>query len=126
VLALLADENFKDQTVTGLRRQLRNLDVTTARTAALLGKTDPQVLERAAEEDRVLLTHDTRTMKGFAYERVEQGLPMAGVVEVPNLLPIGRAIEDLVLIATSSSPTRSGTASSACPSDLSPSSSAST
>jgi hypothetical protein len=100
VLALLTDENFKEQIVTGLRRRLRDLDITTARATGLLGKADPQVLERAAEEDRVLLTHDTRTMKGFAYERVERGLPMPGVVEVPDLLQIGRAIEDLILIAS--------------------------
>ena len=100
MLAFLADENFKDQIVTGLRRRLRELDITTARAAGLLGMTDPEVLGLAAVEDRVLLTHDTRTMKGFAYERVEQGLLMPGVVEVPDLLPIGRAIKDLILVAT--------------------------
>lgn len=31
MLALLADENFKEQIVTGLRRRLRDLDITTVR-----------------------------------------------------------------------------------------------
>jgi predicted nuclease of predicted toxin-antitoxin system len=98
VLRVLADENFKGQIVSGLRRRSPDLDVTTARDAGLLGNLDPQVLEWAAEEERVLLTHDTRTMKDFAYERVEAGKPMPGVVEVPDLMPIGRAIEELLMV----------------------------
>jgi hypothetical protein len=37
-------------------------------------------------------------MKGFAYARVEVSAPMPGVVEVPDLMPIGEAIQDLTLI----------------------------
>lgn len=36
----------------------------------------------------------------YAYERVERGLPMPGVVEVPQRLPIGAAVEQLELLAT--------------------------
>ncbi|HUE96808.1 MAG TPA: DUF5615 family PIN-like protein [Longimicrobiaceae bacterium] len=96
---LAADENFKEQIVNGLRRRLRDLDITTAQEAGLRGSSDPEILERAAAEGRVLLTHDTRTMKGFAYARVEVGAPMPGVVEVPDLMPISEAIRDLILVA---------------------------
>jgi hypothetical protein len=70
VLQVVADENFKEQIVNGLRRRLRDLDITTAQDAGLRGSPDPEVLEWAAGESRVVLTHDTRTMKGFAYARV--------------------------------------------------------
>ena len=98
MLKVFADENFKEQIVNGLRRRLRHLDITTAQEAGLRGSPDPEVLEWAAGESRVLLTHDTRTMKGFAYARVEAGAPMPGVVEVPDLMPIGEAIRDLILV----------------------------
>lgn len=98
MLSLLSDENFREQIVNGLRRRLRGLDLVTARQAGLLGSSDPEVLAWAAEQDRVLLTQDLRTMKGFAYERVGRGKPMPGVVEVPDLLPIGEAIYQLLLV----------------------------
>jgi hypothetical protein len=48
---------------------------------------------------RVLLTHDVNTIRAFVRERVAAGQPMPGVVEVPATLPIGRAIEELLLLA---------------------------
>ena len=47
----------------------------------------------------MLLTHDVATMVGFAYDRVHAGLPMPGLVEVPRDMPVGRAIEELLLLA---------------------------
>ena len=46
----------------------------------------------------MLLTHDVNTMSGFAYARIAQGLPVAGVILVHNDAPIGRAIEDILLL----------------------------
>lgn len=63
------------------------------------GSADPPVLAWAAEEGRVLLTHDTRTMGIHAYARVAAGEPMPGVVEIPDLMPIGQAIEAVLLLA---------------------------
>lgn len=98
MLKLLADENFKGQIVSGLRRRLPKLNITTVRDAGLQGALDPDVLEWAAAEERIVLTHDIRTMKDFAYARVEADKPMPGVVEVPDLMPIGVAIQDLLLV----------------------------
>ncbi len=53
----------------------------------------------AAQEERVLLTHDVTTMTRYAYERVQEGRLMPGVFEVSRAVPIGRAIEDLLLLA---------------------------
>jgi hypothetical protein len=44
----------------------------------LLGKDDPIILAWAAEENRVLLTHDVATITNYAYERITQGQPMPG------------------------------------------------
>ena len=63
------------------------------------GSSDPEVLEWAAREGRVLLTHDVATMPIHAYDRVRSSSPMAGVVEVAPSLPVGQVIQDLALLA---------------------------
>jgi len=54
-------------------------------------------------EGRILLTHDVETMVGFAYQRVAAGLPMLGVFEIRDTIPIGVAIEELATIVGASS-----------------------
>lgn len=104
MLDLAADENFKQQIVNGLRRRLPRLDLVTVRGAGIAGAVDPDVLAWAAEEGRVLLTHDTRTMKRHAYARVGAGEPMPGVLEVSDLMAIGQAIEELALVVQLTKP----------------------
>jgi hypothetical protein len=60
---------------------------------------DREVLEFAAVENRILLTHDVRTMSTFALMRISKGLPMAGVFHIAQDMPIGQAIDELALIA---------------------------
>lgn len=50
------------------------------------------------------MTHDIRTIPRYAYERVKAGHAMPGVVIVLDSMPIGQAIEDLLLIAECSRP----------------------
>jgi hypothetical protein len=49
-----------------------------------------------------LLTHDISTMTRYAYERVQESRAMPGVIEVHTCVPIGEAIEGLLLIAEAS------------------------
>jgi hypothetical protein len=65
----------------------------------LSGADDRTVLDWAAGEGRVLLTHDVTTLTRHAYDRVRAAQPMPGVFEVSRRVPIGQAIEDLLLIA---------------------------
>jgi hypothetical protein len=46
----------------------------------------------------VLLTHDVRTITADAYARVRAGLPMPGVFEVRRTVPLGEAIDELLLL----------------------------
>jgi predicted nuclease of predicted toxin-antitoxin system len=96
---ILADENLKGALVRGLRRQKPDLDIVRVQDVGLLGADDPAVLAWAALEDRVLLTHDVRTITKYAYDRLVAGLPMPGVIEVRGNLSIGQAIEDILLLA---------------------------
>jgi hypothetical protein len=99
MLRLLADENFNRSIVRGLLRSAPGLDIVLAQDAGLTGTPDPDVLEWAAAAGRLLLTHDIRTMPGFVKVRVEAGLPVPGVIEVAGTCPIGRAIEEVLLVA---------------------------
>jgi hypothetical protein len=67
--------------------------------AGLIGRGDAEVLEWAARDDRVLLTHDVTTMKRYVDERINAGLPTPGVFEVSQQTPIARVIEDILLLA---------------------------
>ena len=98
MLALLADENFKAQIQTGLRRRLPTVDLVSVQDLEIRGLDDPDLLARAASVNRVLLTHDVNTVPRFAYERLESGAPMPGVVVVPDRMAIGQAIEELALL----------------------------
>jgi len=99
VLRLVADENFHGDIVRGLLRRRPDLDIVRIQDVGLSGADDPTVLEWAAQEGRVLLTHDVQTITRYAYERVQAGMTMPGVFEVSRVVPLGGAIEDLLLLA---------------------------
>ncbi len=104
MLALAIDENFNAAIIRGLLRRNPAIDVLTVQEAGLSGAIDPQVLEWATAEERLLLTHDVQTMLRYAEERLTGELPCCGVVEVSRSVPIGQAIDDLLLIAECSLP----------------------
>ncbi|HVG28174.1 MAG TPA: DUF5615 family PIN-like protein [Pyrinomonadaceae bacterium] len=93
------DEDFNNRILRGLLRRKPALDIVRVQDAGLIGKTDREVLEWAAREGRVLLTHDVTTMKQYVDERIADGSPMPGVFEVSQQTPIAQAIEDILLIA---------------------------
>ena len=99
MLRLAADENFNNDIVRGLRRRRPDLDIVRVQEAGLSGAVDHDVLEWAAREGRVLLTHDVSTMTRYAYERVEAGLPMPGVFQVSRGISLTTVIDDILLIA---------------------------
>ena len=97
MLLLAADENLNNDILRGLRRRLPTLDVIRVQDAGLAGANDEAVLAWCAVERRVLITHDVSTITYFAHARVAKGQSMPGVFELSPFLPIGQAIEDLIL-----------------------------
>jgi Domain of unknown function (DUF5615) len=102
MIRFLTDENFNGDIVRGLRLRDPSIDLVRAIDVRLGHTEDQLVLEWAAREGRVILSHDVSTMTFYAYERVRTGMPMPGVFEVPEWLGVGPAIEDLLLIAGAS------------------------
>lgn len=99
MIRFLADENFNNQIVRGILRQNSQVDIVRVQDVGLSGIDDPTVLAWAEEEGCIVLTHDVATMTTFAYERIEAGLSMPGVFEVSRRVPVGVAIEEILLIA---------------------------
>jgi hypothetical protein len=65
---------------------------------------DSEVLAWAAVAQRILVTHDLQTIPSFAYERVRAGQSFPGVFLVPNAMPVGQVIAELVLLIASTDP----------------------
>ena len=92
-----ADYDFNKKIVRALHQRHPSMDFQAGHEAGLEGVPDEQVLEIAAREDRILVSHDVTTMPvHFANFIAIQSSP--GVLLVPQSLPIRIAIEELALI----------------------------
>ena len=99
MLPFLLDENLNGRIYRGLLRLKPDLDAVRVQDVGLSSVDDRKILDWAADQHRVLVSHDVNTLAGFAYEKVASGFPMAGLILVPRQLPIGIAIEELLLLA---------------------------
>jgi predicted nuclease of predicted toxin-antitoxin system len=98
MIRFLLDENFNGKIVRGLRARQPEIDMVRVQDTVMYQADDPTVLAWAAEQGRILLTHDLDTMTKFANERIEKGLPLAGIIFVRDTLPVSKAIEDILTI----------------------------
>jgi predicted nuclease of predicted toxin-antitoxin system len=94
----LADENFKEEILDGVWLRLPGAQIVKAKEIGLVSADDLTVLDVAATQQRILLTHDQRTIPDFAYARLVDGQPMPGVVVVPWTMPVGVAVDELELV----------------------------
>lgn len=101
-MRFLADENFNNEILRGLRRRIPDVDITRVQDTELASQPDPEVLAWAAEHGYIVLSHDVNTMRGFFYDRVNAELPVPGLFLVQGDKPIGAVIESLELIITAS------------------------
>lgn len=102
MLRLLADENFNGDVVRGLLLRQPDLDIVRVQDVGLAGAEDPNILAWAAANDRIVLTHDRATMADYAYERVAAGEEMAGLFILNDRFPVGRAIDEILLLVACS------------------------
>lgn len=97
-----ADENFNNDILRGLRRLYPEIDVIRVQDTEVYEADDPAVLEWAAKQGRILLTHDVNTMTRFAYERIAAGFVTPGVLVIPQPAPFGKIIDELAIIVGAS------------------------
>lgn len=98
MLCLLIDENFDQRILRGLRLEVPAIDYIVVQETKLKGLRDPLLLAWAAENQRIIVTHDVNTMPRHAYDRVRAGQPMPGVIVIPEDLAVGKAIEELATL----------------------------
>ena len=95
----LADENLHYDIVRGILRRASGFDIVRAQDVhQVRGKGDVALLAWAAQNDRVLLTHDLSTMIPAMQEQLRRDLRLTPIVLVPDSLPIGAMIEDILLL----------------------------
>lgn len=93
----LADENLRQAIVLGVKRREPSIDFLQSAEAGLKGKSDLEVLEIAAREDRIRVSHDLRTLPNHFKEFIARR-SSPGVFLVPqNITSIG-AIEELIIM----------------------------
>jgi hypothetical protein len=92
-----ADADFNEEIVSGLLRNHADLDFQTAQEAGLRGIPDPEVLARAADDRRILVTHDRRTMPTHFADFVQQR-ESPGVIIISQRVGVKRAMDELALV----------------------------
>lgn len=102
MLRFLADENFDNRILHAMLQENAEVDVLRVQDLEIYQADDPIVLEWAAQNDRVVLTRDVRTMRNFAYERVRQGKSMPGMIQTRRDASIMKMAEDILILASAS------------------------
>ena len=102
MLRLLIDQDLDHDILRGLFRRIPRLDVVTAFEIGMREATDTQLLTWAAQEGRIIITHDRRTMPTHAADLMNKGGNMAGLIVVPRSMSLQRVLEDLELLITCS------------------------
>lgn len=97
IYPLLADADLKRAIVSGVVRQNPAIDFKRAEDVPLEGLADNLVLTIAAEQGRVLISHDVSTMRTHFREFVHRRTS-PGLILIPQSLSVGTAIESLLLI----------------------------
>ncbi len=91
-----------DQIITGVGRHVPDVNIVRVRDVGLASASDDEVLDFAAREHRIVVSHDVNTMRAAAVARVERGAPMTGPLLVRQTLPVWTTIEDLIFIESAS------------------------
>ncbi|MEH1893408.1 MAG: DUF5615 family PIN-like protein [Nostoc sp.] len=92
-----ADADLNQAIVMGVLRQESTIDFQTALAAGLEGVKDSEVLAIAAQQGRILVSHDRKTMPS-EFAKFITSNHSAGVIIVSQKLPVEIAIEELLMI----------------------------
>lgn len=93
----LADADLHQAIVAAAVRREPSIDFKTAAAADLRGLDDLRVLEEAANEGRILISHDQSTMPDHFAEFIEQR-ESAGLLIVPQHLPHYLVVDEILMV----------------------------
>jgi hypothetical protein len=98
-----ADNDLRKAIVRGAVRREPLIDFRSAQAARLDGVPGPEVLAFAADEGRILVSHDFETMPRH-FRQFTRFRRSPGVLLIRQDLPVGHAVESLLLIWVASEP----------------------
>ena len=101
-IRFLADNDLRKAILRGAVRQAPDLDFRSAQSARLDGVSDLGVLALAADEERILVSHDFQTMPE-TFGKFTYRVRSPGVLLIARDLPVGRVVESLLLVWEASS-----------------------
>ncbi len=96
-----ADADLREVIIKSLLRYEPAIDFRSAQKADLAGLDDYKVLALAADDGRVLVTHDRKTMPHH-FAKFIKARTGSGVIVIPQDLSISAAVDELLLIWTAS------------------------
>jgi hypothetical protein len=99
-----ADNDLKFRIVTAVRRREPTVDFVSAQEAGLDGVPDLVLLDRAAAEGRVLVSHDRRTMIDHFRDHLAAGKSSPGLLIVSQGSAIGDVVEAVLYVWALSDP----------------------
>ena len=99
-----ADADLNHNIVTATRQREPGIDFLSSADLNLEGVPDREVLEHAAAQGRILITHDRRTMPRHFQARLEAGKSSPGILIVPQNAPLKSVVDAIVLIWAASDP----------------------
>ena len=98
----LADHDLNEQIVVGVLRRAPTLEFRRVRELGFEERNDAFLLDYAAAQGFIVVSHDVNTMPAAAYERLAEGRGITGLFMVQQSLPIGPIIDDLCLVWSAS------------------------
>ena len=97
-LRFQADNDLKFAIVKAVRRREPSVEFVSAQQSQLDGIGDHEVLERAAANGRVLVSHDRRTMLRHFHDRLMAGKSSPGLLIVAQDALIADVVEALMVL----------------------------
>jgi hypothetical protein len=99
-----ADADLNFDIVRAVRQRESAVDFASAVDSMLQGVSDAEILERAKVANRVLVSHDRRTMLNHFRNRIAAGKSSPGLLIVSQDAPIGPVIESIIVLWSVSDP----------------------
>ncbi|MEM7391669.1 MAG: DUF5615 family PIN-like protein [Verrucomicrobiota bacterium] len=94
-----ADENFNNNLLHATRQRNPEIEFTRIQDLGMVGVSDPDILQWAADHDYVLLTHDAKTIPMHFADRLDACGTTPGVIVVHQSAETSRVVSDLILLA---------------------------
>jgi hypothetical protein len=92
-----ADNDLRKAIMRGVVRSEPRIDFQSAQAARLDGVPDPEVLAFSADAGRILVSHDFQTIPRH-FQQFTRDRRSSGVLLIRQDLPVGKAVETLLLI----------------------------